>query len=173
MANYRLVALVLAPLVGAALAQNSGSGSGPRGKVVFVCEHGAAKSVIAAEEFRKMAKESGLDFTILSRGTTPDPEIAPGVRKGLASDGVDLGAAKPVKVAAADLAGAITVVSFGPDLRGLLSSKDPAPKDWSDTPSPSQDYLAARDHIRKHLKELIRELAEPGNSRRAPQSGKQ
>ena len=45
---------------------------------MFVCEHGAAKSIIAAAEFERMAKLQGLNFTIISRGTTPDPEVAAG-----------------------------------------------------------------------------------------------
>ena len=123
-------------------------------KVVFVCEHGAAKSVIAAAEFGRMAKERGLVFDIVSRGTNPGPEIAAGVRQGLNADGLTVGAAKPVKVSAKDLAGAAKVISFGPDLSALLSSGAKA-LDWSSTPSPGKDYQAARDHIRRQLELLF------------------
>jgi hypothetical protein len=51
-------------------------GPDPKPTVVFVCEHGSAKSVIAAVEFKRMAKENGLDVNVLTRGTNPDPEIA-------------------------------------------------------------------------------------------------
>ena len=34
-------------------------------KVVFVCEHGAAKSVIAAAEFKRLAKEKGLAVEVI------------------------------------------------------------------------------------------------------------
>ncbi|MGH9334858.1 MAG: hypothetical protein ACRD21_14045, partial [Vicinamibacteria bacterium] len=40
--------------------------------VVFVCEHGAAKSVIAAAHFNRLAKERELPFRAISRGTVPD-----------------------------------------------------------------------------------------------------
>lgn len=43
--------------------------------IVFVCEHGSAKSVIAASEFERMAKKEGLAVNILARGTNPDAEI--------------------------------------------------------------------------------------------------
>jgi arsenate reductase (thioredoxin) len=126
-------------------------------KVVFVCEHGAAKSVIAATEFQRMATEKGLKFEIVSRGTEPDPQIAPGVRAGLRADGMDAGSSNPIKVTKQDLAGAAKVVSFGPDLSGLLPQGTKA-LNWSSTPAPSKDYRAARDHIRKQLEILMQDL---------------
>ena len=127
-------------------------------KVVFVCEHGAAKSVIAAAEFERLAKQKGLAVEVVSRGTSPDAEIAAGVRKGLAADGINLGAAaKPVKVSAQDLAGAIKVVSFGPNLTEWLPKGIKA-ADWSATPSPSENYREARTYIVNQLKVLVAEL---------------
>ena len=126
-------------------------------KVVFVCEHGAAKSVIAASELQRMAKERGLAVTVVSRGSNPDAEIAPGVRKELESSGMLLGSAKPTKVSANDLTGATRVISFGPDLSALMP-KGSKVLDWSATPPPSQDYKAARDHILKQLESLLADL---------------
>src|SRR6267154_1278395 len=71
--------------------------------VVFVCEHGSAKSIIAAVEFEHMAKERGLDLNILARGTNPDAEIPKMVRYGLKADGYDAGSLKPTKVSEKDL----------------------------------------------------------------------
>ena len=129
-------------------------------KVVFVCEHGAAKSVIAAAEFKRLAKEKGLAVEVISRGTQPDAEIPPLVRKGLQADGIDIGAAKPVKVSAADLKGATKVITFGPDLQELLPAGLKA-TDWSATPSPSADYRAARAYIVKQLEALAAEMRQP------------
>src|SRR6266851_8139621 len=84
--------------------------------VVFVCEHGSAKSIIAAAEFERMAKENGLDLNILARGANPDAEIPKLVRDGLKADGFDLGDFKPTRVSEKDLKGAVKIVSFGPDL---------------------------------------------------------
>ena len=123
-------------------------------KVVFVCEHGAAKSVMAASELQRMAKERGLAVTVLSRGSNPDAEIAPGVRKELEAAGMDLGSAKPTKVSAKDLTGATRVISFGPDLSTLMP-KGAKVLDWSATPAPGQDYKAAREHILKQLEALL------------------
>ena len=64
---------------------------------------------------------------------------------------------KPVKVDAADLKGASKVVTFGPDLSGLLP-KGAQVLDWSATPSTSENYADARDYIRKELKTLISQM---------------
>ena len=44
--------------------------SRPNPAVVFVCEHGAAKSVIATAYFNKLAAERGLPFRATFRGTS-------------------------------------------------------------------------------------------------------
>lgn len=126
-------------------------------KVVFVCEHGAAKSIIAKAEFERIAKEKGIEVQAVSRGTTPDAEIAPGVRNGLLADGTDLGSAKPVKISAKDLEGAAAVITFGPDLAEWMP-KGVKSLDWSATPSPSKDYREARDSIRKQVEALVGQM---------------
>jgi len=158
MISYRNV-LIATMAVGLAL--NAQQGAGERGKsesppkVVFVCEHGAAFSIIAKAEFERMAKQHGLNFTILARGTNPNPEVSISVRQGLKSDGIEAGAEKPLKVTAADLKGAARVVTFGPDLSRWLSD-GVKPLDWSATPS--GNYRAASDYIRKQLEILLGDL---------------
>ena len=58
--------------------------------VLFVCLHGAAKSVLAAADFERLARARGLDALAESAGTEPDPEIAPRVLAELRAEGVDL-----------------------------------------------------------------------------------
>jgi arsenate reductase (thioredoxin) len=126
-------------------------------KVVFVCEHGAAKSIIAKAEFERLAKANGIAVEVVSRGTIPDAEIAAGVRQGLLAGGTDLGPARPVKISTKDLHGATAVVTFGPDLAEWMP-KGVKTLDWSATPSPSKDYREARDYIRKQVEGLVGEL---------------
>ena len=126
-------------------------------KVVFVCEHGAAKSVIAAKELEKLARERGIQVQVVARGTTPDPEIGAAVRQGLKAEGIDIGNMTPVKVQAEDLRNATMVVSFGPDLSALSSKVKP--QDWSATPGPSENYQAARDYIVKRVEAILEQLA--------------
>ncbi|AYB29149.1 hypothetical protein [Chryseolinea soli] len=54
--------------------------------IVFVCEHGSAKSVIAATYFNKLAKEKNIPWQAVSRGTHPDSEISPKTKKLLLED---------------------------------------------------------------------------------------
>ena len=41
-------------------------------KVVFVCEHGNVKSLMAASCFNQLAEQRGLPFRAVSRGVAPD-----------------------------------------------------------------------------------------------------
>ncbi|SRR5260370_29566788 len=146
--------LVLIPLLAAA--QDARKPETPA-KVVFVCEHGSAKSVIAAAHFERLAREEGLLFEVVARGTTPDPEIPAAVRNGLKADGITLGDLKPAAVTSADLRGAAKVISFGPDLSSVNSAKIPV-EDWSATPAVSADYAAARSYIVNQLQALLEQL---------------
>ena len=145
--------LLLAPAI---LAQQSETSS-TKHTIVFVCEHGSAKSIIAAVEFERMAKEKGLDLNIIARGTNPDAEIPKVVRDGLKSDGYDPGSLKPTKVSEKDLKGAARIVSFGPDLKPWLAD-GAAVLDWSATPSVSEDYRTAREYIRRQLEMLLKDF---------------
>ena len=149
--------LLLIPLLAAAQDAKKPDAPAPPAKVVFVCEHGSAKSVIAAAHFERLAKEEELLFEVVARGTTPDPEIPAGVRNGLKADGITLGDLKPATVTSADLRGATKVISFGPDLSAVNTGKI-AVEDWSATPAVSADYAAARSYIVNQLKILLEQL---------------
>jgi arsenate reductase len=141
-------------------AQDSVQGKSPVSppKLVFVCEHGSAKSVIAAAHCRRLAKERGLDIQVVSRGTAPEPAVPAGVRNGLKADGIDVGEFKPTGVSTADLKDATKVISFGPDLSAFTQG---SVEDWSATPAVSDDYDAARSYIVKRLETLLDQLSKP------------
>jgi arsenate reductase len=52
------------------------SGFGQNKKIVFVCEHGAAKSVIAAAYFNRIAKEKNIPWEAICRGRNPDKAVS-------------------------------------------------------------------------------------------------
>jgi len=151
----RISLLSMLLLASALSAQDSKTPTKPT--VVFVCEHGSAKSIIAAIEFEFMAKEKGLDLIVLSRGVNPDAEIPKLIRDGLKADGYDAGTRKPTKVSEKDLQGATRIVSFGPDLKPWLADGT-AVLDWSATPSVSDDYQKARNYIRQQLEILLKDF---------------
>ena len=155
----RTILSVLVPLLGATtLAAQQESKTAPP-KIVFVCEHGAAKSVIAAKELEKLAGERGISIQAVSRGTTPDPDIPLLVRTGLKADGIEIGTMKPVQVKPEDLRDAARVISFGPDLSAVTGQKVRV-DDWSATPDVSGNFPAARDYILKRLQTLLDQIVE-------------
>src|SRR4029453_15593763 len=85
----------------------------PPSRVLFVCLHGAAKSVVAAAHFRKLAAARGLTVSAAAAGTEPDSELAPGAVKGLAGDGLSPAPRRPRPVTLYDLESATRVLSFG------------------------------------------------------------
>lgn len=127
-------------------------------KIVFVCEHGAAKSIIAEAEFNRLAEEKRLPYRAISRGTNPDPEFASGVMAGLRKDGLPTPGGKPQLLSAADVKNTARVVTMGCKLPDSLSTRAKT-EDWSDISSPGKDYSAARADIARHVRQLIDELA--------------
>jgi arsenate reductase (thioredoxin) len=136
--------------------------------VLFVCEHGAAKSVIAAAYFNKQAKDQGLNYTATFRGVNPDPVLNPVAEEGLKQDGMDISGWKPVRVAKKDVDEASQIVTLGCALP-VGTSKAAKVKDWSNIPSPSQNYQLARDEIKKRVQKLVNDLA---GEERAAEKGK-
>ncbi|HEV2053880.1 MAG TPA: hypothetical protein VGV06_01760 [Methylomirabilota bacterium] len=123
-------------------------------KVLFVCLHGAAKSVLAAADFERMAKERGLSIAAESAGTEPDAEIAPPVLAALKAEGVDMAGRKPRLVTREMAAGATRVVAFGCDL-GVAVPAGVTIDQWTDVPAVSAGLPAARAVIRAHLERLL------------------
>ena len=124
--------------------------------VLFVCEHGAAKSVIAAAEFNRLAEQRGLAWRATFRGTNPEASIAPAVAASLARDGLHV-QGEPSLVTAADVASATHVVTFANKLP--VAVPNGKTRDWNDVPSTSGDLAAAREAIRQHVATLLDELA--------------
>jgi len=134
--------------------------------VLFVCEHGSAKSVVAASYFNLLAQERGLPHRAVARGTQPDDAVAPSAARGLLADGLDVRDFKPQRVSAADVEKATRVVSLGCDLssvaRGAEGEKGKLQR-WDDIPSVGKDYRTSRDAMVDHIKRLMDELAEKGS----------
>jgi len=127
-------------------------------KLVFVCLHGAAKSVLAAAAFERLARARGLATRADFAGTEPDPEIAPRVAAALRAEGVELGARRPRRVSGADVTGETAVVTFGCDL-GPIAAKAGALESWDDVPAVGEDFDAARAAITARVGALVDRLA--------------
>ena len=124
-------------------------------RVVFVCLHGAAKSVVAAAHFRRLAAARGLSIGAVAAGTEPDAELAPGAVKGLAAEGLTPSPARPRPVTLYDLTRATRVVSFGCE---VAAGPDRRAEQW-EVPAVSDGYAAARDQIVAKVERLVGDLA--------------
>ena len=122
-------------------------------KVIFVCEHGAAKSVIAAAYFNRLAEQNGLSLRAAARGTNPDLELSPKALQGLAADGLEATEKFPRKLSEDELESAQQIISFCelPEKYGVTIRVE----QWSDVPPVSEDYEKARDAIITHLEQLL------------------
>jgi arsenate reductase len=139
--------------VGAA-AQSPPSAASPT--IVFVCEHGAAKSVIATAYFNKIAAERGLPDRAIYRGANPQAELSVSALKGLKEDGLALPSGKPSPITNEDVSGATHIFAIGCALPAHAASSGKADS-WDDVPE-DQGYAAQRDAIKKHVERLIDQL---------------
>jgi protein-tyrosine-phosphatase len=134
-----------------------------RPRVLFACLHGAAKSVVAAAHFRRLAAARGLEVAVSAVGTEPDGELTPAAAKGLAADGLAPTIARPRPVTLHDVATAVRIVSFGCDLEPWLRAPGraggPRQIDRWDVPAVGEGYAAARDAIVARLERLAAEMA--------------
>ena len=124
--------------------------------VVFICLHGSAKSLIAAEYFCRLAAQRGVNAYATSAGTDPDSEIPPHVIEGLLAEGIDVRGRRPRPLTRAELAHAWRVVSFGCDL-GNAAPPGLTIERWDDVPPVSENFKAARDAIVARLPRLLAE----------------
>jgi arsenate reductase len=140
----------------------------PHQIVLFVCEHGAAKSVVAAAEFNRMAAERGLPFRAISRGTAPDAAVPSRVTDGLERHGLQVPAGfTPTALSGPDLTSAAHIVTFDARLPTTSGSAQSVP--WDGLPAFSDDYDAAHRAVRSKIESLIRELHEAGKVKPARQ----
>jgi len=127
----------------------------PKPRVLFVCLHGAAKSVVGAAHFRRLAAARGLDVDAAAAGTEPEPQLAPGAVKGLAGEGLAATPSRPRPVTLYDLESATRVVSFG---CAVAPARGQRVDQW-DVPAVSDGYAASRDRIVANVEGLVAELA--------------
>jgi protein-tyrosine-phosphatase len=135
--------------------------------ILFLCPHGAAKSILAAAYCQRLAAERGLEVHAVAAGTEPDLEVSPAVARVLLEDGIDVRGHRPRRVAPEELTGAWRVISMGCEL-GDLAPPELVVERWDDVPPPSAQLDAARELIAARLPRLLdeyeRAVREPDGS---------
>jgi arsenate reductase (thioredoxin) len=125
-------------------------------RVVFVCEHGAARSLIAAAYFNKLAAERGLAERATFRGVSPGDDLSAVAVAGLRADGVAIPPGKPAAITSEDVARASYLFTIGCTLPKTAASSGKA-EDWSDVPG-DRGYAPMRDAIVAHVRALLDEI---------------
>jgi protein-tyrosine-phosphatase len=121
--------------------------------IIFVCEHGAAKSILAASYFNQLAREKNLNLHAIARGTHPGTELSSKTVAGLREDGLTPDEPAPRKLTWEEIKSAQWIISFC-DLPDEYHQKVMVKK-WDDIPPVSQDYQKARDAIVTRIQKLI------------------
>lgn len=105
------------------------------GTILFVCEHGNVKSLMAASYFNDLAQRRGIGVRAISRAAALDSVTA----------AADVAASQRVTVIN-------TALPAGPDVRGKTVES------WNDVPAATVDYAAARDSLKAHISGLVAQL---------------
>ena len=122
--------------------------------IVFVCEHGAAKSILAAAYFNRLASEMRSEVRAIARGTHPDQELSLQVVKGLTSDGLEPTESIPQRLTEADLVCAQQIITFC-ELPAEIHTNLRVDR-WDDVPPVSENYEKARVAILERIRQILK-----------------
>jgi len=134
--------------------------------VFFVCLHGSAKSLIAAQHFNRLARARKLEFRAESVGVEPDASVPEPVVAGLAGDGFDVRSYIPRAVEPESLMGAAYVVSFACEVPIADETRS---AQWNDMPLVSDGFDRARDAIVGRVEQLVDDLTRAALDKTKPQ----
>ncbi len=137
--------IIVMLLINSAMAQTK--------KIIFVCEHGAGKSVVAAAYFNKLAKERNLDYVAECRGTNPDSIVSLKTQEGLTKDDVYDVNTKPTKLQLSDTTNAERIILFTTAPPGLNTKVKI--ENWSDIENVDSEYQKRRDAIIQKINSLL------------------
>jgi protein-tyrosine-phosphatase len=152
------VVLLAVSAAGAWLGEAKGAKAGATGTVVFVCEHGNVKSLIAREWFNRLARERGLRFRAVSRGVAPGGPVPPTIAAALRGDGFDVIGFEAQALSPADTAGAVRVIGIGVALPAPAEGRAAGDETWDGIPPASERYAASRDALRARIESLLSAL---------------
>jgi protein-tyrosine-phosphatase len=125
-------------------------------RVVFVCEHGAALSVISAAYFNKLAEEQHLNYHAVARGVTPQDKVSAQATTGLKQDRLASEIERPLPLSQEDLNEAARIVTFFP-IPDTYSTKSLV-EEWGDVTWKAGSYKKSRDAILEHMQDFLRKL---------------
>jgi arsenate reductase (thioredoxin) len=129
-------------------------------RVVFICQHGNVKSLMAAEYFNQLAKIKGLGYQAISRGIEPDStSVPPMISKALGLEGFDVSKFRPTKMTQADMGPNAKVILLGVASESI-GIAGPQVEIW-DVPAASEQYAQASATLRQKVAELLEKIEKP------------
>jgi arsenate reductase (thioredoxin) len=129
-------------------------------QILFVCDHGNVKSLMAMSYFNETAARRGLPFIAVSRGVAIDTAaVPPKIVWQLRADGFDVSTFHPAQVSASDVSASSRVITIGTELPAGARVPSVEVEQWNDVPPASVDYAAAGTSLRAHVETLIDQLA--------------
>jgi arsenate reductase (thioredoxin) len=152
-----LLAVALDPQAGAQ--SRAATAAREPAEVVFVCEHGSVKSLVAMELFNRKARARGLPYHAVARGIAPERAVPEAVRAGLRADGFETSDFVPQLLTSSDVDDAILVVSFDQDITRVVTGKV-RHLAWDNLPGVLADYPRGRAAIAARIDALVDELAQ-------------
>ena len=154
-----IVVLIAAVLIGAC-AGLANRVSTAESQVLFVCEHGNVKSLMAASYFNRLASQRGLAYHAVSRGTAPDSTtVPPAIIAGLLGEGIDVAEFHPIAVGAADVSKSRRVILINTALPETMQPVGATLEQWTNVPPASADFAAASGALNRHVETLIDDLS--------------
>jgi protein-tyrosine-phosphatase len=157
MKKYFLLSCIAMTTIFKGLSQDT-TGVNHQKTIIFICDHGAYKSVVAAAAFNKLAREQGLNIKAVARGVVPGKEIAANALTGLKHDQFSDITQVPQKISKEELAKATYVVAFCSLPAGY--NRPLSFEDWNQIPLVNGNYPGFRDSVLPHVKLLINNLIE-------------
>jgi arsenate reductase len=127
--------------------------------VLFICEHGYAKSLVAALHCERLAAARGIAVRALSRGVDPGERVPAAIAAGLAADGFDVRGFVPARATREEISGAAHVVLIAVDVD--VSARAGPVTRWDDISPLSENYARARAEIVVRLNRLLDGMGSP------------
>ena len=131
--------------------------------IVFVCEHGSSRSLVAATLFNRIAEQRGLAVRAISRAvsaTTVDTKVPPRLVQSMSGDGFDVETFQPQAMTPAEAARASRVVVI--NYHGALEAAGQRSVDhWDEIAPASIEYDKAKHALSAQIESLFGNLEPP------------
>jgi protein-tyrosine-phosphatase len=125
--------------------------------IVFVCEHGSSKSLVAAALFNRMAEQRGLSPRAISRAVSSrsaDSQVPARLIQNMSGDGFHVETFQPQALTASEAAGAARVVVINYDDNVDAAANVPVER-WDGVPPVGTDYENAKKSMAAPIETLL------------------